>query len=120
MLAPDLVPGNPATGSFSLSTLVLPVATAIAVGEFDEKAEAAVALWLDRSRGGGVAARPDRDGRSGGAPAGRPGARRRLSQLRLRPVDLYRELVALHAQKAALDRRVQDLEQRLAERSAAP
>ena len=55
VLAPDLVPGNPATGSFSLSTLVLPVATAIAVGEFDEKADAAVALWLDRlARRGGV------------------------------------------------------------------
>ena len=62
MLAPDLVPGNPAAAAFSLSTLVVHERdVALELGPFDAASDVAVALWLEKlARRVRVAARPGR------------------------------------------------------------
>jgi SAM-dependent methyltransferase len=114
VLAPDLVPGNPATAAFSLSTLVLRSAVALELGPFDVSSDVAVPAWLGRlAKGFSIVHVPTVTVEAPGpAPAGAPVLEGSLAQLRLRPLDLYCEIVALHAREAALLDRVRELEAR--------
>jgi SAM-dependent methyltransferase len=114
VLAPDLAAGDPSTSTFSPSTLILRIEAAHDAGAFDVQAAPglAVARWL-----GELAARfhvvhvPVATVETGARPVPRPAVvDEALAQLRLRPLDLYRELVALHAQREALTARLRELE----------
>jgi hypothetical protein len=111
VLAPDLVPGNPKTALFSLSTLVIRSAVALELGPFDVASDVAAPRWLEAlARRFQVLHVPIVTVESAGGeqPAGVIDAS--LAQLRLRPLELYCQVVALHAREAALERRIRELE----------
>jgi SAM-dependent methyltransferase len=119
VLAPDLAPGSPAAAAFSASTLVMRSAAALALGPLDAASDVAVPTWLDAlAKRHRVFHVPSVTVESAGPrPSGAPVVEGALAQLRLRPLDLYREIVALHARESALARRVRELEERLGARS---
>jgi hypothetical protein len=110
VMAPDLVPGIPATSAFSLSTLVMRIETAHDTGAFDGS-DVGIARWLGRlAERFQVVHVPVVTVEAPSAPHGGAPVEEALAQMRLRPLDLYRELVALHARNEALLERLRRLE----------